>query len=126
MRLLTLLFLISFNLYSFSQWNYGNISLAQVRSDIEFIDSNHLLVAGGQVWFSASNNSITSLAHLYDITTKQSTIAQLQSLYVTAKTRVTTYEYHNFKDMSAECLAVKLKQAEAHIKYLESRASRAA
>ena len=79
MRLLTLFFLFSFNLHSFSQWNYGNISLAQVRSDIEFIDSNHLLIAGGQVWFSASNNSITSLAHLYDVTTKQSTILTMNT-----------------------------------------------
>ena len=70
---------ISLNIFCYSQWNNGNISLAQVRSGIEFIDSNHILVAGGQVWFSATNNSIASLAHLYDVTTKQSTILTMNT-----------------------------------------------
>jgi len=74
-----LLLFVSLNIFCYSQWNNGNISLAQVRSDIEFIDSNNLLVAGGQVWFSATSNSIASLAHLYDISTKQSTILSMNT-----------------------------------------------
>ena len=41
---------ISLNIFCYSQWKNGNIAFNQVRANIEFIDSNTLLVAGGHSW----------------------------------------------------------------------------
>jgi hypothetical protein len=75
-----LLLFISFNIFCYSQWSNGNIAVNQIRSNIEFIDSNTLLVAGGNSWSTGGTNvSITQLAHLYDVTTKQSSIVAMNT-----------------------------------------------
>jgi|TARA_B100001093_G_scaffold260689_1_gene249131 hypothetical protein len=75
-----LLLFISLNIFCYSQWNNGNIAFNQVRANIEFIDSNTLLVAGGHSWSTGGSNvNITQLAHLYDVTTKQSSIIAMNT-----------------------------------------------
>ena len=44
------------NLVVYSQWNNGSIAFNQVRANIEFIDSNNLLIAGGHTWSSGGTN----------------------------------------------------------------------
>ena len=71
---------ISANLFCYSQWNYGNIAFNQPRANIAFVDSNSFLVAGGQSWSTGGTNvSIVQLAHLYNISTNQSSILAMNT-----------------------------------------------
>jgi len=80
MKNFLLLLFICLNIFCYSQWNNGNIAFNQVRANIEFIDSNTLLVAGGHSWSTGGSNvNITQLAHLYDVTTKQSSIIAMNT-----------------------------------------------
>ena len=80
MKKYLLLIFISFNIFCYSQWNNGNIAFNQVRANIEFIDSNTLLVAGGHSWSTGGSNvNLTQLAHLYDVSTKQSSILAMNT-----------------------------------------------
>ena len=68
------------NLVVYSQWNNGSIAFNQVRANIEFIDSNNLLIAGGHTWSAGGTNvNITQLAHLYEISSKQSSLLSMNT-----------------------------------------------
>ena len=80
MKNFILFILISIHSICYSQWNNGTIPFNQVRSNVEFIDSNTLLVAGGHSWATGGTNvNISQLAHLYDVTTKQSSIIAMNT-----------------------------------------------
>jgi len=75
-----LLLFISFNIFCYSQWNNGNIAFNQIRANIEFVDSNSFLVAGGQSWSNGGTNiNIVQLAHLYNISAHQSSILAMNT-----------------------------------------------
>ena len=78
-KLIVVIIAIS-NLVVYSQWNNGSIAFNQVRANIEFIDSNNLLIAGGHTWSAGGTNvNITQLAHLYEISSKQSSLLSMNT-----------------------------------------------
>lgn len=80
MKKILLSIFICINLFSYSQWNNGNIAFNQPRANIAFVDSNTFLVAGGQSWSTGGTNvSIVQLAHLYNISANQSSILAMNT-----------------------------------------------
>ena len=78
-RFIVFLMFVS-NIVIYSQWNNGSILFNQVRANIEFIDSNNLLIAGGHSWSAGGTSvAITQMAHLYEISSKQSSILSLNT-----------------------------------------------
>ena len=78
MKNFILFYLTLCSLTSHSQWNNGTIAFNQVRSNLEFVDSNTLLISGGHSWMTGGTNVvITQLSHLYNISTGQSTILSM-------------------------------------------------